>query len=297
MNGRNRIHVRAPGFLTTVQDLGRYHYAHLGIAPAGAADSLSLRAGNLLAGNEEDAAGLEMTLLGGTFEFEAPALVVLAGSDFGANIPVWTPVEVPAGGVVRCGPTRSGARCYLCVRGGIDVPPVLGSASTLVAAGLGGFGGRPLRKGDSLTTGGKAVRQASQKRISIPARDAIRVTPGPRADWFESGLRGVYRVKEDSDRVGLRLSGPQPAAKRTDQLVTEGVSVGAIQLPPGGEPMILFVEHPTTGGYPTVASVISADLHLVGQLRPRDEVRFEIVSLEQALAALRVQEELIHALV
>lgn len=297
MNGRNRLHVSQPGFLTTVQDLGRYHYAHLGIAPGGAADALSLRIGNLLAGNEENAPALEMTLVGGTFEFESAATVVLTGSDFGASIPLYTPTEIPAGGGVRCGPTRSGARCYLCVRGGIEVPLVLGSASTLVLAGLGGFEGRPLKKGDVLAVGDQAVRAPGRMRIGIPKRDAIRVTTGPQADWFVDGLSGVYRAKEESDRSAVRLSGPTPVLRRTDQLVTEGASLGAVQVPAGGEPMILLVEHPTTGGYPKIANVITADLHAAGQLRPRDEVRFEVVSLEQALAALREQEELIRALV
>ena len=170
MNGRNRLHVSQPGFLTTVQDLGRYHYAHLGIAPGGAADALSLRIGNLLAGNEENAPALEMTLVGGTFEFESAATVVLTGSDFGASIPLYTPTEIPAGGEVRCGPTRSGARCYLCVRGGIEVPLVLGSASTLVLAGLGGFEGRPLKKGDVLAVGDQAVRAPGRMGTGIPKR-------------------------------------------------------------------------------------------------------------------------------
>ena len=291
------IRVSQAGFLTTVQDLGRYHYAHLGIAPGGAADALSLRIGNLLAGNQENAAALEMTLVGGTFEFESGATVVLAGSDFGASIPLYAPTEIPAGGEVRCGPTRSGARCYLCVRGGIDVPLVLGSASTLLLAGLGGFDGRALKKGDVLAIGDKVVRAAARMRFTFPKRDTIRVTTGPQADWFASGLNGVYRVKEESDRMALRLSGPTPVLRRAEQLVTEGASLGAVQVPAGGEPMILFVEHPTTGGYPKIANVITADLHAVGQMRPRDEVRFEMVSLEQALAALRDQEALIRALV
>ncbi len=297
MSGGTRIHVRQPGFLTTVQDLGRYHYAHLGIAPAGAADSLSLRLGNLLAGNEENAAALEMTLAGGAFEFESAATVVLTGSDFGASLPLYTPIEIQAGGEVRCGPTRSGARCYLCVRGGIDVPLVLGSASTLLLAGLGGFEGRALKQGDVLTIGDKIVRAPIRLKIHLPERDTVRITSGAQAGWFEGGLTGVYTVKEASDRRALRLSGVSPALARTEQLITEGTSLGAIQVPSGGEPIVLFVEHPTTGGYPKIANVISADIHALGQLRPRDQVRFEAVTLEQALAALQDQEEWIRALV
>jgi antagonist of KipI len=297
MTGGNRIHVSRPGFLTTVQDLGRYHCAHLGIAPAGAADALSLRIGNLLAGNEENVAALEMTLVGGTFEFASAATVVLTGSDFGANLPLYTPIEIPPGGEVRCGPTRSGSRCYLCVRGGIAVPLLLGSASTLLLAGLGGFNGRALKEGDVLAIGDRAVRSPARMKISLPGQDTLRVTPGAQADWFAGSLNGIYTVKEESDRTALRLSGATPAMKRTGRLLTEGASLGAIQLPSGGEPIILFVEHPTTGGYPKIANVITADIHRLGQLRPRDRFRFETVTLEQASAALRDQEVLIRALV
>jgi antagonist of KipI len=297
MSARNRIHISQPGFLTTVQDLGRYHCAHLGIAPAGAADALSLRIGNLLAGNEENAAALEMTLVGGCFVFESAATVVLTGSDFGAEIPLYSPIKIEAGGELRCGPTRSGARCYLCVRGGIHVPLVLGSASTSLVGGLGGFAGRALSRGDVLSVGEKVVRPPARMRIRLPGRDTIRVTNGAQAAWFEGSLDGVYTVREESDRRALRLSGATPALGRADQLVTEGASLGAIQLPSGGEPIILFVEHPTTGGYPKIANVITADIHALGQLRPRDQIRFEPVTLEQALAALRDQEELIRALV
>ena len=288
----NRIHVIAAGFLTTVQDLGRYGYAHLGISPAGAADALSLRIGNRLVGNVENTAALEMTLVGGTFEFESDAEVALAGSDFGA--PLWTPLEIESGQRLQLGPTRSGARCYLCIRGGIEAPLVLGSASTHLLTGL---GGRALRKGDVLQCGNAGrARHASPLQQAPCQRDLLRVTSGPQSDWFSDDFyRATYQVTEESNRMGLRLSGPKLGHSR--EMLTEGVSVGAIQVPPGGQPIILFVEHPTTGGYPKIANVISADRHVLGQLRPRDEVRFERVSIEQALALLREQEELIHSVV
>lgn len=287
------IHVLSPGFLTTVQDLGRPGYAHQGVSASGAADSLSFRIGNLLAGNPENAPALEMTLVGGAFEFDTDTTVVLAGSDFGP--PLWTPFEVPAGETLRCGATRSGARCYLCVRGGIDVPLVLRSASTHLMTGLGGYQGRALRNSDILPLGEWSDHAARPLRNPpVLRRDVLRVTPGPQRDWF-SGELAVYEVAEESNRMGLRLRGPklEPAA----EMLTEGVSLGAIQVPPEGLPIILFVEHQTTGGYPKIANVISADLPLVGQLRPRDQVRFESATLEQALALLRQQEEWLHSLV
>jgi antagonist of KipI len=285
------MRVLSPGLLTTVQDLGRYGYAHLGVSASGVADALSLRAGNLLVGNAENAAALEMTLLGGAFEFSANTTVALTGSEFDGGAPWWSAFEVKAGEALRLGPTRAGARCYLCVRGGISVPMVLGSASTHLLTGMGGFEGRALRKGDVLAIGSDTTGPPRRGALRFQIRrDVLRVTDGPQRDWFAQGLDGlVYKVGEESDRMGLRLQGPKIDCAR--ELVTEGVSLGAIQVPRGGEPIILFVEHQTTGGYPKIANVISADLSAVGQLRPRDEVRFERVSLDEAWRLLREQEE------
>lgn len=286
------IVVEAPGLLTTVQDLGRAGHAHLGVSASGAADSLALRAGNRLAGNPEGAPALELTLSGGAFRFEREAVVVLSGSDFG--IEPWRPFHVRAGETLKLGPTRSGARAYLCVRGGIDAPRVLGSASTHVLTGL---GGRPLRKGDLLAIGPEPEAQPVWQGAQwIHDRLApLRVTRGPQADWFRRTLDGLtYHVREESDRMGLRLKGPRFVQPR--QMITEGVSLGAIQVPPGGEPLILFVEHQTTGGYPKIANVVSADLWKVGQLRPRDPVRFETVTIERARALLLEQEAWLHDL-
>ena len=288
--------VLSPGFQTTVQDLGRFGFTHFGVSASGAADPLALRAGNLLVGNAENAAALEMTLLGGAFEFQTDAVIALTGSDFGAALPLWTAVDIKAGDTVRCGATRSGARAYLAVRGGIGVPKAMGSASTHLMTGV---GGRPLRTGDVLPIGDAAIRRP---RIGPPrapgfARTGpIRVTPGPQAHWFSDHLyAAAYRVTEESSRMGLRLRGlaiPSPAG----HMLTEGVSLGAIQVPPDGQPIILFVEHQTTGGYPKPANAISADFWRLGQLRPRDEVRFERVTFEQALDLLREQEQWLYAL-
>ena len=274
-----------------MQDLGRFGWAHLGVSASGAADALALRAANLLVGNAENAAAIEMTLVGAAFEFEADAVVALAGSDFGASAPLWAPVEIRAGQVLRCGATRSGARCYLAVRGGIAVPRTLGSASAHILTGL---GGRALRAGDALPMGGQAVRRPRPPARGAPgySRDPVlRVTAGPQAEWFSDDLfRHAYAVAEESNRMGLRLRGPaipSPAG----HMLTEGAPLGAVQIPPDGQPVILFVEHQTTGGYPKPANVISADFWRLGQLRPRDEVRFELVDLERALDLLRRQEQ------
>jgi antagonist of KipI len=281
----------------TVQDLGRPGYAEYGISASGAADPLSLRIGNRLLGNAENAAALEMTLLGGTFEFDRHAWIAFAGSEL-EHSAVWEPLAVKAGATVRCGAIRGGARCYLCVRGGFDVPLVLGSASTHVVTGIGGFEGRALRKGDILRVHPSSAAP-TRRRMRVPQRVStpVRVTAGPQKAWFGDELfERPYRVSEHSDRMGLRLEGPVIRQHIGKQLLTEGVSLGAVQVAANGQPIILFVEHQTTGGYPKVANVISADLHRIGQLRPREHVAFEPITLERAIELLREQEAWIQSL-
>jgi antagonist of KipI len=302
------IRVRAPGLLTTVQDLGRQGFGPIGVSPSGAADPVSLRVGNRLVANDEGTAGLEMLLLGGTFIFPEGAIVALTGSDFGATLDdtrleVGTSFEVRPGQTLCLGPTTSGARCYLCVRGGIAIAPFLGSGSTHILSALGGFEGRALRAGDivQIRPATKPFRKRSIARQAaehLSQRKVLRVTHGPQADWFsESSLRSfyasTYRVGEQSNRMGLRLEGAAVSQIGGRQMITEGVSLGAIQVPVGGSPIILFVEQQTTGGYPKIANVISADLHRVGQLRPRDEIRFEPVTFDTARSLLIEQEKLL----
>jgi biotin-dependent carboxylase-like uncharacterized protein len=189
------------------------------------------------------------------------------------------------------------------VQGGIEVKPFLGSWSTHILSGLGGFEGRALRKGDVLRSG-SATKSFRKRKIAPQAlehlsrRNVLRVTAGPQADWFsEPSLRSfyasTYRVGEQSNRMGLRLEGAEITQRGAGQMITEGVSLGAIQVPAGGSPIILFVEQQTTGGYPKIANVIAADIHRVGQLRPRDEIRFEAVTFGAARTLLMEQEKLL----
>ncbi len=302
------IQVLEPGLFTTVQDLGREGRGPMGVSPSGAADAVSLRIGNRLVGNAEGEAGLEMTLLGGTFVFPGGALLALTGSDFGATldgkaVEMCMTFEARAGQVLRLGPTRTGARCYLCALGGIEVELFLDSASTHILSGLGGHEGRALRKGDVLKVGGASgtipMRRATARaKQELQPRKALRVTPGPQTDWFSEAARrlfyeGKYRVAEETNRMGIRLEGEFIAAPAGGEMVSEGVPLGAIQVPEGGRPIILFVEQQTTGGYPKIANVISADFHSLGQLRPRDEIRFERVGWETARSLLKEQEDLL----
>ena len=298
------IRVRKPGFFTTVQDLGRYGYAHLGISPAGAADPLSFRIANLLVGNDENAPALEMTLLGATLEFEERAIVALTGASceckagFG-QVPFNAAFDLPAAATLKCGSMTTGARCYLSVQGGFDTPLVMGSASTFVAGHFGGFKGRRLQIDDMLH-----VRQHGSFRVRslrpgaldlLHAPRPLRVTKGSQQDWFgpeafEKLFSSAYTVSEQSDRTGLRLKGEAVRPREQSELLTDGIPLGAVQVPQDGQPIILFVDQQTTGGYPKIANVIAADIHRVGQLRPRDEVRLVEVSIAEAVQALGEQE-------
>lgn len=282
------LEVIEPGLLTTIQDLGRPGLGHLGISPSGAADPLALRLGNRLLGNPENTPALEMTLLGGAFLFHKDATVALAGSDF--EVPLYTPIPVKAGGILRTGRTRGGARCYVCIQGGLDLKRYWGSASAHLLSGL---GGQPLRKGDRIS-----LLPPSGPTTKIPNpppyRKIFRVTPGPQWDSFspetrQTFLDSPYQVTEEANRMGLRLKGPALAFPH--EILTEGVPLGAIQIPPAGHPIILFVEQQTTGGYPKIATVIAADLPSLGQLRPRDHIRFELVTYPAARTFLQEQED------
>ena len=316
-----RILVEVPGMLTSVQDLGREGYGPIGVSPSGAADPVALRIGNLLVGNAPGAAALEMTLTGGTFAFTDSAEVALTGADFGGTMnghafEMWSTHTVNAGDRLVLGGTRGGARCYLCVAGGIAVEPLMESASTHLLSGLGGHEGRALKKGDALEIGARASPGASgdagsgagaplrprrvAKRMleALEPRKMLRVTRGPQAEWFTDVARKVllervFTVSEQSNRMGIRLDGPMLELEKPLEMISEGVSLGAIQVTPSGQAIILFVEQQTAGGYPKIANVIGADTHCVGQLRPRDEVRFEIVSMETARDLWIEQEELL----
>ncbi len=301
------IRVDLPGLMTTVQDIGREGFGPLGVSASGAADPIALRIGNRLLGNPEGAAALELTLVGGSFGFETDTWIAITGSDFGAELdgePVATGVvrQVHEGQSLRMRATQAGARCYLCVSGGIDVPLVLGSASTHVLSALGGFNGRALRKGDTLRTG--PCRPPAAKRLDptiverLAPRRRLRVTEGLQSDWFTEGsqrafLETSFEVTEASDRMGLRLKGCVIESVSQAEMITTGVALGAVQVPPGGQPVIVFVEQQTTGGYPVIGNVIAADLASVGQLRPRDRVQFELASHGAARALLLEQQALL----
>jgi len=294
--------------LTTVQDFGREGYGVLGVSASGAADAVALRLGNLLLENKAGAPALEMTLKGGTFLFPDGAVICLAGANFGAQVDgkaleLWRPHAILPGKRVVFGPTKDFERSYMCVAGGIGVAEFLRSASTHLLSGLGGWDGRALRKGDVLPIG-RLEKNIRRRKLRAGVLDGLkpgktlRVTRGPQSDWFPEEARetlvgGEFVVSEESNRMGLRLDGPRLAARGKAEMISEGTPLGAIQVTPSGQTIILFVEQQTTGGYPKIANVIGADLHCVGQLRPRDTIRFAEVSLAEARALWIEQRRLL----
>lgn len=307
-----RLTVIEPGMLTTVQDGGRFGHAAMGVPESGAADALALRIGNRMVGNAAGAAALEMTLMGGTFAFERDAVVSLAGGNTRAVLESGSGVRpaglgamrVGAGERLRVGPVVRGVRTYLCVRGGIAVPAALGSCSTCLAAAFGGLDGRALRKGDVLSIGDAAAREPVEAAPVAAAvieetlsRRTLRAVDGAQAAEFDDGAArrfwsSAFTVSSRSDRVGIRLEGSIGEAG-AGRMRSEGMPCGAVQVPPGGEPIALMVDHPTTGGYPVIACVASVDLPVLGQLRPGDTVRFERVTQAVALAALAERERVL----
>jgi biotin-dependent carboxylase-like uncharacterized protein len=278
------IEVLDAGPLTTVQDLGRPGWAHLGVPPSGAADASSLRLANRLLANPESAAGLETTLAGPRLRFHRDATVALTGAPVDATVDgravaMNAPVRLRAGDVLEVGAASTGLRTYVAVRGGLDCELTLGSAATDLLTGL---GPRPLRAGDRLGIGPAATAFPGvdvAPTAPLPAEPVLDVVPGPRADWFTtSALRRLlgasYTVSDTSNRVGLRLLGPRLERSRDDELRSEGIVAGALQVPPSGAPILLLADHPTTGGYPVIAVVATAALPLAGQLRPGQRVRF-----------------------
>ncbi|MEV4013047.1 biotin-dependent carboxyltransferase family protein [Nonomuraea angiospora] len=273
------IEILAAGPYATVQDLGRPGLAHLGVPRSGAADAPSLRLANRLVGNPEGLAGIELTFGMARLLFHDGAWVALAGAPVDSAAGMGAPFWVAKGTELRLGLPEWGLRTYVAVRGGIAVEPVLGSRST---DSLSGLGPEPLRAGTLLPVGRpEGVISVDLAPPPGPRPAVLRVTPGPRDDWFApDALDGLcarpYSVSQDSNRVGVRLSGAELVRAKEGELPSEGMVTGAIQVPPSGQPIVFLADHPPTGGYPVIGVVREADLPVAAQLRPGDEVRFTV---------------------
>lgn len=309
------LRVVSPGVLTTVQDLGRPGWSEIGVIAGGAADALSLRVGNRMVGNPEGHAALEFSLIGGEVEFLADVFAVVSGAeapvtirsgDARSPLSMWTPTEIRRGQKLSVGRIQNGARAYLCLAGGVDVPIVLGCRGTHLSAAFGGLEGRALRAGDEIRLGfvaGRAVPEfvalaASDFCRAAISRRRLRGMDGLHADRFSSDTRSrfwstTYSVDPQSNRAGVRLRCPELAARVDGAMLSEGAMRGGVQIPPGGQPIVLSVDHPTTGGYPIIACVAAVDHAALGQLAPGDTVEFERIDVKAARLLLsELQAEL-----
>jgi antagonist of KipI len=301
---RRSITVLRPGLFTTVQDGGRWGHQASGVSVSGALDTSSHRLANALVGNDRDAATLEMTVAGPELRVDAQADVAVTGADLGATIdaaplPLNAPVRCNPGTVLRFGGRRAGARAYLAFDGGITVPPTLGSRATHALTGLGGIEGRPLSAGDRIPVG-ERLHAPARRRPEIPhamGRDGVRVRvlPGPQDNFFsdaafETLQRSRFNVASQSDRMGFRLQGASIPRTPGREMISDVTFTGAIQVPPSGEPILLMADRQTTGGYPQIAIVITADLPLAAQLAPGDWIEFQVCSRAEAISALVAQE-------
>ena len=300
------------GMLTTVQDLGRWGYQRFGVPVSGAMDPFALRAANLLVGNEEGAACLEITVLGPHIRFLTDAWIALTGGDLepmldGGIIPMWQSLRVGSGSVLSFGGPIDGLREYLAVAGGIDVPTLMGSRSTYFRASLGGFEGRALKAADLLKASepnGQYEERCLPKDFLLPTYGHIheaRVVLGPQDAAFtprgvETLLNSTYKVSMDSDRMGYRLEGPEVEHVSGPDIVSDGTALGAVQIPGDGQPIILLADRGTTGGYTKIATVISSDIGVFAQAMPGDELRFTSVTVEEAQSILREQRKVLEGI-
>lgn len=296
--------VLRPGMLTTVQDLGRWGYQDRGVPVAGPMDAVAHRLANACVGNSEGAATLEVTLLGPELRFDQDATFAIAGGELGATLDrsgvrSCTPVHARAGATLRFSSRHAGARAYVAVRGGIDVPAVLGSRATHVLSAMGGFRGRPLTAGDRLPLTPHSAVSVERRMPSMPRLPSggarLRVLPGPQDDFFDAAAlerlqHTRFVVSSQSNRMAYRLTGGLIPRAADREMISDATFFGGIQVPPSGEPILLMADRQTTGGYPQIATVITADLPVAGQLAPGDWIEFSVCTRREAVAALIAQE-------
>lgn len=300
------LEVMEPGLLTTVQDLGRRGYERFGVPVAGAMDGYALRAANGLVGNPWGAAGLEMTIAGPKLQATQNCLIAVTGGDLslhvqGRRMPLWTALYVRRGWTISFKGRQSGCRAYLAVAGGIAVPLVMGSRATYLRGGFGGYEGRALRAGDVLPLGEPACSLLDQAGQQLPEdlrpdygdAPTVEVILGPQDDRFTKEgmatfLSSEYTVDPVSDRMGYRLEGPRIAHKTSADIVSDGIVLGAVQVPASGQPIVMMADRQTTGGYTKIATVVSADIPLLAQCMPgRSRVRFRVTTVDAAQARYR----------
>lgn len=303
------FYVQKPGLLTTVQDLGRIGYQQYGVVVAGAMDSFAMQIANLLVGNEPNEAVLEATIVGPSLEAAGDAVIAICGGDLnpqvnGKDAPLWKSFLLKKGDILTFNGLKSGARAYISISGGIDVPKVMGSKSTYLKAALGGLKGRALQKGDVIIGKG-IVEKNTIGRLLHPSlipnyeKDmVIRVVPGPHIAAFskeaaDTFFSSVYEVTPQSDRMGYRLKGVKIPHQKGADILSEATPLGGIQVPADGQPIILMADRQTTGGYTMIATVITVDFMFVAQAVPGAKIRFKPVTIQEAQMLYQNQRKML----
>jgi antagonist of KipI len=300
------IRILRPGLLMTVQDLGRHGHQHVGLCPGGAMDPMSLKLANALVKNDLGAAALELTVLGPDLEFERDTLIALVGADFETDFPINRPVLVQKGAHVSISRAARGARGYLAVAGGIAVEPVLGSRSTYLPGGFGGIDGRVLKRGDLIPLAEESEKLSLERfaalkhkrgnsvrwhvpTITVPDREPIvlHALEGEHFGDFDANMQRaffdtIWRVTPDSNRMGYRLAGPVLTRSKKDEILSAPTCLGTVQVPANGVPIALMADHQTTGGYPRIAEIASADVPRLAQIAPGGTVHFARCGLDMA---------------
>ena len=289
--------VKNPGISTTIQDAGRYGYQASGVPVSGAMDMFSLNLANILVGNNRNEACLEMLMMGATLEFDGPAVIAITGADMKPTVnkkavPMNEAIIIRNGDVLSFGASDNGNYCYVAFAGGMDIPLVMGSRSTYMKAKIGGLDGRKLASGDKIRLCDNIFKLANMKLRHFKRNDyasevALRVVPGPQDDHFtEEGistfLSAEYTVTSEFDRMGCRLSGDAVATKNGSDIISDGICVGAVQVPKHGLPIVMLADRQTAGGYTKIATVISSDLDKLVQCAVGGKVRFKAVSVAES---------------
>ncbi|MRG86301.1 5-oxoprolinase subunit C family protein [Salinibacillus xinjiangensis] len=325
------IKVLKPGLLTSIQDLGRYGYQKYGVIASGVMDPFSHRVANLLVGNDENCPTMEISLLGPVIEFQQDAIISICGGNLTPTIDykpiyMWRTIFVKKGSELRFGPAETGCRAYLAVAGGFDIPIIMDSYSTYLRGEIGGYHGRALQAGDEVAFGDsseranrimdklvKANRDSSQSFMDanwsvatemlpeLTGRSAVRVTKGRQYELFSEESQKQFqaesfRVSTQSDRMGYRLEGPALHLKEPEELISEAVSFGSVQVPSDGNPIVLLADRQTTGGYPKIAQVATVDLPCMAQLKPGEAVRFEFINHSEAQRLYLAREQYMRSL-
>ncbi|MED4533007.1 biotin-dependent carboxyltransferase family protein [Metabacillus fastidiosus] len=306
------IHILKPGLLTAVQDMGRYGFQKYGVIVSGVMDSFASRIANIVVGNDENEAVLELTLTGPTLQFVKDSVISICGADFspkvnGQRLPLWRPIFIQSGSIIHFSNVKEGCRAYIAVSGGINVPVVMGSKSTYIRAQIGGFKGRPLKRGDiipvkapagyAIQLMGKLSRMEEETFSTVnwtvhhvlrkSYTRNIRFIRGPQFGLFSNETittfeQNYFQISPQSDRMGYRLTGHILSTIEKIELFSEAVPIGTIQVPPDGNPIILMADRQTTGGYPILGIVASIDIPVLAQMKPGDKIKLKEITLEDA---------------